>query len=96
MKVPVDSYEDTLTILRLQNFSRVFDLFDFSGRKSIALFIAQTIVDKEAYIPSADEVIASEFPTGSCVSRILLPRLFTSRFTSGEPGNEARRWWGLV
>lgn len=56
MKVPVDSYEDTLTILRLQNFSRVFELFDFSGRKSIALFIAQTIVDKEAYIPSADEV----------------------------------------
>ena len=61
MKVPVDSYEDTLTILRLQNFSRVVDLFDFSGRKSIALFIAQTIVDKEAYIPSADEVTTSDW-----------------------------------
>ena len=94
MKVPVDSYEDTLTILRLQNFSRVFDLFDFSGRKSIALFIAQTIVDKEAYIPSADEVITSEFPTDSCVPRILLPRF--SSFVSGESGNGARRWWGLV
>ena len=84
MKVPVDSYEDTLTILRLQNFSRVFDLFDFSARKSIALFIAQTIVDKEAYIPSADEVTTSEFPTGSCVPRILLPRLFTFLVLCGE------------
>ena len=88
MKVPVDSYEDTLTILRLQNFSRVFELFDFSGRKSIALFIAQTIVDKEAYILSADEVNSSKFPNGSCVVSYppsLAPLPFLVSNVSGEP-----------
>jgi len=58
LKVPIDSYEDTLTILRLQHFPNVFNLFDFNGRKSIALVIAQTIVDKEACIPTADEAEA--------------------------------------
>ena len=56
MKVPVRAYDETLTILKLENFPRVFDLFDFNGRKSLSIFIAQTIVDKEAVVPTADEV----------------------------------------
>ena len=56
MKVPVRTYDETLTILKLDNFPRVFDLFDFHGRKNLANFIAQTIVDKEALVPTADEV----------------------------------------
>lgn len=56
MKVPVLSYEDPLTILKLPHFSPVYSLFDYSGRKSLATYLVQTIVDKEAKISTADEV----------------------------------------
>ena len=57
MKVPIQSYEDPLTILKLPHFSPVYSLFDYGGRKTLAVFIVQTIVDKEARITTADEVM---------------------------------------
>ena len=57
MKVPVLSYEDPLTILKLPHFSPVYSLFDYNGRKSLATYLVQTIVEKEAKISTADEVI---------------------------------------
>ena len=56
VKVPVQSYKDPLTILKLPHFSPVYTLFDYSGRKSLATYLVQTIVDKEAQITTADEV----------------------------------------
>lgn len=57
MKVPVQSYEDPLTVLKLPHFSPVYALFDYQGRKSLATYLVQTIVDKEALITTADEVM---------------------------------------
>ncbi len=56
MKGPVDFYEDTLTILKLENFPRAFDLFDFAGRKQLALCLTRAVVEKEVLVPTADEV----------------------------------------
>ena len=56
MKVPIDFYEDSLTILKLEHFPHVFELFDYSGRKQLSLYLTQSIVDKVANVPTADEV----------------------------------------
>lgn len=56
MKVPIDSFEDPLTILKLTHVTEVYDMFDYLGRKALACHLVQAIVNKVAYITSADEV----------------------------------------
>lgn len=56
MKVPIDTYDNTLTILQLEHYPRIFELFDFTGRKALSVYLVQAVVEKESYVPSADEV----------------------------------------
>ena len=56
MKVPVDVYDDPLTILKLEHYAQVHELFDYQGRKTLALHITLAIVEKEAHIVTADDV----------------------------------------
>ena len=56
MKVPVDCYEDPLIVLKLPNMSQVYELFDYPGKKSLAYYFVQSVVEKEAAISTADEV----------------------------------------
>ena len=57
MKVPVDLYEDTLTVLKLENYSKAMELFDYNGRKNLALHLVQSIVDKACVISSTEQVM---------------------------------------
>ena len=65
MKVPVDTYEETLQILKLENYPKVMELLDYPGRKTLALYVAQAVVEKGAVVPSADDVRRK----GGCVGR---------------------------
>lgn len=56
MKVPIDSFDNPLTILQLSHVSSVHEMFDYAGRKTLACHLVQAIVNKVAYITSADEV----------------------------------------
>ncbi len=56
MKVPLDSYDDSLTILQLSHYPRLIETFDFNGRKILASYLVQKIVDNEANITTADDV----------------------------------------
>jgi hypothetical protein len=56
MKVPIDSFEDPLTILNLKYAPTVYEMFDYSGRKALACHLVQAIVTKVAYITNADQV----------------------------------------
>ena len=56
MKVPIDSFEDPLTILELKYAVSVFEMFDYAGRKALACHLVQAIVNKLAYITTADQV----------------------------------------
>ncbi len=56
LKGPVEFYENTLTVLKLESFPKAFELFNFSGRKMLALCITRAIVDKVVVVPTADEV----------------------------------------
>ena len=56
MKVPMDSFEDPLTLLKLDHVTGVFGLFDYTGRKLLATHLVQAIVNKRVYIRTAEAV----------------------------------------
>lgn len=56
VKVPIDSFEEPLTILKLNHMAAVYEMFDYAGRKSLACHLVQAIVSKLAYITTADQV----------------------------------------
>ncbi len=60
MKVPIDSYDDALAILQLTHYPRLLETFDFNGRKILASYLVQSIVDHEACITTADDVSPCE------------------------------------
>lgn len=45
LKVPLDHYKDILTVLQLQNFSKILKYLDFKPRKEISLYVANNIVE---------------------------------------------------
>ncbi len=58
MKVPMDCFDDPLTVLQLTHVPAVFEMFDYSGRKTLACYLVQAVVTKVAYITTADQVRA--------------------------------------
>lgn len=50
LKIPVDIYEDTLRVLKLEYYPKVLQLFDYHGRKQLATHLATTIVEKSVFI----------------------------------------------
>lgn len=88
LKVPIDAYENTLTVLQLPHFPHVLELFDFGSRKSLAIFLVQTVVDKEVVISSADEAEA--------LFKLLLPLIKDQTdqpSEQGDPEDHAEEQW---
>jgi vacuolar protein sorting-associated protein 35 len=56
MKIPVDTYNNVLTLLSLQHYSPLFDYFDYKGRKLMSCHIIMNSLDNETLIPSQEHV----------------------------------------
>ena len=56
MKVPIDSYDDILIVLKLENYTSLYKLFDYEGRKSLSIYLLQNVLDKNATLSSLPEV----------------------------------------
>lgn len=56
MKVPIDNYEDVLTVLKLENYSLLLEKFDYDGRKSLALYLLQAVLEKNVPVTTVTEV----------------------------------------
>ena len=56
LKIPVDTYNNVLTILKLKHFAPLFDYFDYATRKEMAMYVINNALDNETLIPSQDEV----------------------------------------
>ena len=56
LKVPVDGYDDVLTILKLENYLGLYRCFDYEGRKALSLYLLQAVLDKEAHVTSLEQV----------------------------------------
>ena len=56
LKIPVDSYNNVLTLLKLDYFTPLFNYFGYTSRKEMSLYVVTNTVDSEQRIPSQDEV----------------------------------------
>ena len=52
MKIPVDTYNNVLTLLSLQHFGPLFDYFDYKGRKLMSCHIITNALENETLVPS--------------------------------------------
>jgi hypothetical protein len=78
MKIPVDNYNNLLTVLQLQHYGPLLDLFDYHGRKNLAAYLVTNALDNETQIPTQEQVrnlSTSSLVVMNCHSH--LPTLFS-------------------
>lgn len=68
MKIPVDTYNNVLTLLSLQHFGPLFDYFDYKGRKLMSCHIISNALENETHILSQENVRA--LPLGVCIMNV--------------------------
>lgn len=56
LKIPVDSYNDVLTLLKLNHFAPLFKYFDYSARKDMAIYVVTNAVENETIMSSQELV----------------------------------------
>jgi hypothetical protein len=56
MRIPVDNYNNLLTVLQLQHYGPLLDLFDYHGRKSLAAYLVTNALDNETLVPTQEQV----------------------------------------
>ena len=56
MKIPVDIYNNILTVLQLQHFGPLFEYFDYQSRKVMSSYIIANALDNETCIPTQEQV----------------------------------------
>ena len=53
--IPINNYNDMITVLGLVHFSPLLSMYDFEGRRAMAVYIANNVVDNETYISTAEQ-----------------------------------------
>lgn len=56
LRICVDFYNNALTLIKLEHFSPLLQKFDYTSRKSLALYIVLNILENETLVPTAEEV----------------------------------------
>lgn len=56
MKIPVDTYNNILTVLQLQHFGPMFEYFDYQSRKIMSCYMINNALENETLIPSQEQV----------------------------------------
>jgi len=54
LKMPVDVYDDVLTLLKLEHYGNLLDFMDYEGRKTIALYVINNALENETKIGNAE------------------------------------------
>lgn len=57
MKLPIDNYNDLLLVMKLKHFPEIIEYFDYTGRKTIAIYLLQNVVQCRTMIPSVEQVL---------------------------------------
>nr|XP_045237907.1 vacuolar protein sorting-associated protein 35-like [Macaca fascicularis] len=56
LKMPVDTYNNILTVLKLKHFHPLFEYFDYESRKSMSCYVLSNVLDYNTEIVSQDQV----------------------------------------
>ena len=57
LKIPVDSYNNIITLLQLEYFAPLFEYFDYSSRKEMSLYVVTNAVESALKIPTQEQVM---------------------------------------
>lgn len=57
LKLPVDHYKDILTVIQLENYAHLLDYLDYAGRKTIAVYLINSVLDNGTLISTQEQVI---------------------------------------
>jgi vacuolar protein sorting-associated protein 35 len=55
LKIPVDNYNDVITLLKLENYGNLLDFMDFEGRKGIATYLINNALENETLIGTHEQ-----------------------------------------
>ncbi|XP_010124516.1 PREDICTED: vacuolar protein sorting-associated protein 35-like, partial [Chlamydotis macqueenii] len=58
LKIPVDTYNNVLTVLKLKHFHPLFEYFDYESRKSMSCYVLSNVLDYNTEIVSQEQVDA--------------------------------------
>jgi vacuolar protein sorting-associated protein 35 len=58
LKIPVDNYNNVLTLLKLEHFGPLLEYFDFNARKTMSIYIVNNTLDNETIISTPEQVDA--------------------------------------
>ena len=56
MKIPVDTYGDVLTVLKLDHFGPLFEYFDYYARKQMSMYIVNNALESDTMVPTQELV----------------------------------------
>lgn len=65
LKVPIDLYKNILIILKLQNYSKLYEHLDFIGRKQMCSNYINSAIENENFISTPEEVINLHYLIGN-------------------------------
>uniref|UniRef100_A0A2K5QRV5 Vacuolar protein sorting-associated protein 35 n=1 Tax=Cebus imitator TaxID=2715852 RepID=A0A2K5QRV5_CEBIM len=57
LKIPVDTYNNILTVLKLKHFHPLFEYFDYESRKSMSCYVLSNVLDYNTEIVSQDQIL---------------------------------------
>lgn len=59
LKIPVDTYNNVLTVLQLKHFPPLFEYFDYESRKSMSCYVLSNTLDYNTTIVAQEQVSLS-------------------------------------
>ena len=59
MKLPIDNYNNVLTLLKLEHFGPLFEYFDYQARKTMSIYIINNALDNDTVISTPEQVSRS-------------------------------------
>lgn len=56
LKIPIDNYNNLLTVLKLQHYAELMQHLDYYGRKMLSIYILNNALDSETLITTQEQV----------------------------------------
>ncbi|XP_054738022.1 vacuolar protein sorting-associated protein 35 isoform X1 [Anastrepha obliqua] len=78
LRICIDFYNNALTVIQLKNFTPLLDKFDYTSRKSLALYLVMNVLEFETLIPTAEQ--------GEHVLTIIMPLIKDEEVPVGPDG----------
>ncbi|XP_065347239.1 vacuolar protein sorting-associated protein 35 isoform X1 [Cloeon dipterum] len=55
MKIPIDNYNNIMTVVQLDHFAPLIEYFDFYGRKDLSAYLVTNALENETLIPTQEQ-----------------------------------------